>query len=106
MPGSTRCDLIAWTTVKPTNLVVDAIKDCSRRGDVVLDMFGGSGTTLIAAEKCGRVARLIEYDPLYCDTIITRFERYTGKKAVLAETGALFDDVAVDRSAPVTEVAA
>lgn len=99
-------ELTMHPTVKPTSLVVDAIKDCSRRGDVVLDMFGGSGTTLIAAEKCGRVARLIEYDPLYCDTIITRFERYTGKKVVLAATGALFDDVAEERAATVTEVAA
>jgi DNA modification methylase len=68
-------------TVKPVALVADAIRDCSRRGDIVLDMFGGSGSTLIAAETCGRSARLIEYDPLYCDTIITRYERFTGKSA-------------------------
>jgi DNA modification methylase len=104
---SDRMDELAMhPTVKPTDLVVDAIKDCSRRGDIVLDMFGGSGTTLIAAEKCGRAARLIEYDPLYCDTIIARFERYTGKKAVLAATGALFDDVAVGRSELITKEAA
>src|SRR5690606_20414930 len=59
-------------TVKPTALVADAIRDCTRRGDIVLDAFGGSGTTLIAAEICGRSARLIEYDPLYCDTIVRR----------------------------------
>ncbi len=84
-------------TVKPTAMVADAIRDCSRRGDIVLDGFGGSGTTLIAAEICGRSARLIEFDPHYCDVIIRRFERLTGKQAVLQESGALFDDVAVQR---------
>jgi transposase len=56
-------------------LVAEAIKDCSRRGQIVLDCFGGSGTTLIAAEKVGRQARLIEFDPAYCDQILHRFER-------------------------------
>ena len=68
-------------TVKPVALVADAIRDCSRRGEIVLDLFGGSGTTLIAAETCGRQARLLEYDPAYCDTIITRWEKLTGKHA-------------------------
>jgi DNA modification methylase len=85
-------------TVKPVALVADAIRDCSRRGDIVLDMFGGSGTTLIAAEKVGRSARLIEYDPIYCDTIVTRYERFTGKKAVLAESGLAFEDVVLNRT--------
>tara|TARA_R110002124_G_scaffold140378_3_gene304813 strand:+ start:2605 stop:3933 length:1329 start_codon:yes stop_codon:yes gene_type:complete len=85
-------------TVKPTAMVADAIRDCSRRGDIVLDGFGGSGTTLIAAETCGRSARMIEFDPHYCDVIIRRFKRLTGKQAVLADGGALFDDVAVQRS--------
>jgi DNA modification methylase len=80
-------------TVKPTRLVVDAIKDCSRRGDLVLDPFGRSGTTLIAAQKTGRSARLIEYDPSYCDTILRRFERVTGKQATLAATGETFEVV-------------
>jgi DNA modification methylase len=80
-------------TVKPTALVADAIKDCSTRGDIVLDVFGGSGTTMIAAEKCGRVARLIEFDPAYCDTIIRRFENFTGKRAKLVSTGEVFEDV-------------
>ena len=84
-------------TVKPVALVADAIKDCSRRGEIVLDLFGGSGTTLIAAESCGRQARLIEYDPLYCDTIVPRWQRYTGKTATLADTGRAFDDVTDDR---------
>ena len=76
-----REDLSMHPTVKPVALVADAIKDCSRRGEIVLDPFGGSGTTLIAAHKTGRVARLIEYDPAYCDTILHRFARVTGKQA-------------------------
>lgn len=96
--GSNRAEELAMhPTVKPTAMVADAIRDCSRRGEIVLDGFGGSGTTLIAAEVCGRTARLIEYDPYYCDIIIRRFARLTGKQAILQEGGALFDDVAVDR---------
>jgi len=81
-------------TVKPVSLVSDAIKDCSRRGEIVLDPFGGSGTTLIAAQKTGRAARLIVYDPAYCDVIIRRFENLTGKSAVLERTGQTFEEVA------------
>ncbi|WP_292067512.1 site-specific DNA-methyltransferase [Brevundimonas sp. UBA7664] len=96
--GSTRAeDLAMHPTVKPVAMVADAIRDCSRRGDIVLDGFGGSGTTLIAAEICGRAARLIEFDPHYCDVIIRRFERLTGKPAVLHEGGTPFDDVAIQR---------
>lgn len=86
-------ELALHPTVKPTALVADAIRDCSKRGNIVLDPFAGSGTTLIAAEKCGRSARLIEYDPAYCDTIIRRFERVTGKRATLSETREAFEDV-------------
>lgn len=78
-------------TVKPVALVADAMRDCSRRGEIVLDCFGGSGSTLIAAEKTGRRARLIEYDPLYCDTIVRRWEAYTGRRAVHAVSGRSFD---------------
>ena len=81
-------------TVKPVALVADAIKDCSKRGEVVLDVFGGSGTTLIAAETCGRRARLMEYEPRYCDTIIVRWEEFTGKRAVLSSTGVSFEVMA------------
>ncbi|MFO1015077.1 MAG: DNA methyltransferase [Caulobacteraceae bacterium] len=84
-------------TVKPTALVADAIRDCSRRGQVVLDPFAGSGTTLIAAESCGRLARVIEYDPLYCDVIIRRWENLTGKCAELVSDGQSFDAVAEAR---------
>lgn len=92
--GRARAEALAMhPTVKPIALVVDAICDCSRRGDIVLDAFGGSGTTLIAAEQCGRIARLVEIDPLYIDTIVRRFERVTGKTATLAEGGMSFDEV-------------
>ncbi len=85
-------------TVKPVALIADAIRDCSRRGEVVLDCFGGSGSTLIAAEKTGRRARLIEYDPLYCDTIVRRWEKLTGKRATLGDMGETFEDVAERRA--------
>ena len=63
-------------TVKPVQMIADAIKDCSGRGDIVLDLFGGSGSTLIAAHKTGRRAYLSELDPVYCDRIIRRWEAY------------------------------
>ena len=73
-------------TVKPSAMVADAIKDVSRKGDIVLDPFGGSGTTLIAAEKVGRKTRLMELDPLYCDVTCRRWSAFSGKPAVLAAT--------------------
>lgn len=75
-------ELALHPTVKPVAMVADAIKDCSNRDDIVLDPFGGSGTTLIAAEKSGRKARLIEIDPLYCDVIIRRWQEMTNLSAV------------------------
>ena len=86
-------------TVKPVALVADAIRDCSHRGDLVLDMFGGSGSTLIAAETCGRSARLIEFEPGYCDVTIERWQRLTGEKAALASDGRAFEDVEIERRA-------
>lgn len=93
-------ELALHPTVKPVALVADAIKDCSKRGGIVLDGFGGSGTTLIAAEKTGRSARLLEYDPAYCDIIVRRWEHLTGKKATLAATGQAFEDVLEQRLTP------
>jgi DNA modification methylase len=90
-------ELAMHPTVKPVALVAEAIKDCSRRGEIVLDPFGGSGTTLIAAEKTGRRARLVEFDPAYCDQILRRFERVTGKQPRLTATGQNFEDVAEAR---------
>jgi DNA modification methylase len=109
--SATRADeLEMHPTVKPVALVADAIRDCSRRGEIVLDGFGGSGSTLIAAEKTGRVARLIEIDPGYCDTILRRFQAYAGKQPVLlaSEGGAVpqpstFDDMAEARGVPLPE---
>lgn len=83
-------ELAMHPTVKPVALVADAIRDCSRRGELVLDCFAGSGTTLIAAEKTGRRARIIEYDPAYCDTIIRRWEAYAGRDAVNVACGEAF----------------
>ena len=93
-----QADLAMHPTVKPAALVADAIRDCTKRNELVLDGFGGSGTTLIAAETCGRRARLIEYDASYCDTIVSRWERFTGKQATLSETSQSFEDVAESRS--------
>jgi DNA modification methylase len=86
-------DLAMHPTVKPVALVADALRDCSKRGQLVLDPFAGSGTTLIAAHSCGRVARVIEYDPLYCDTIIRRFIAVTGAPAIRGADNVRFDDV-------------
>ena len=73
-------------TVKPVALVAEALLDVTGPHDVVIDPFGGSGTTLIAAERIGRRARLIEYDPLYADITIARWEHMSGKKAELIGT--------------------
>lgn len=70
-------------TMKPVALVAKAMENSSRAGDTVLDLFGGSGTTLIAAEQLGRTCHMMELDPKYCDVIIERWENLTGEKAVL-----------------------
>ena len=80
-------------TMKPVELVERAIRNSSRPGDVVLDPFGGSGTTLIAAEKSGRQARLIELDPKYVDVIVRRWQEYAGAQAVREADGEKFDDL-------------
>jgi DNA modification methylase len=103
-PGRSE-DLAMHPTVKPVALVAEAIKDCSRRGEIVLDPFGGSGTTLIAAEKTGRLARVIEFDTVYCDIILQRFERVTGKQATQAVSGRSFEEVAQERAASPTAAA-
>ncbi|MET0181627.1 MAG: DNA methyltransferase [Caulobacterales bacterium] len=86
-------ELAMHPTVKPVAMIADALKDCAALGDIVLDPFGGSGSTLIAAQKTGRIARLIELDPLYCDVIVRRWQAYTGKKAMHAGLDLPFDEV-------------
>jgi DNA modification methylase len=90
-------ELAMHPTVKPVAMVADAIKDCSKRGSLVLDPFCGSGTILIAAEKTGRRARAIELDPQYVDVAIRRWQQYTGKVAVLAPLDETFDEVSEAR---------
>jgi DNA modification methylase len=79
-------------TMKPVELVERAIRNSSRPGDVVLDAFGGSGTTMIAAEKSGRQARLMKLDPKYVDVICRRFQDFSGQQAVRESDGQLFDN--------------
>ena len=85
-------------TVKPTAMLEDALLDLSNRGDIVIDPFLGSGSTLIAAEKSGRVCHGVELDPLYVDVIIRRYEAATGEAAVFLETGETFHDLSVRRA--------
>jgi DNA modification methylase len=85
-------ELAMHPTVKPARMIADAIRDCSHQGGLVLDPFGGSGSTLVAAERTGRVARLIELEPKYVDVAILRWQRMTGQKAVNAATGQPFGD--------------
>ena len=86
-------------TVKPVSLIADAIRDCSHRKGSILDPFAGSGTVLIAAERTGRYARAIELDPQYVDVGIHRWQRLTGKQAVLAATGQTWEQVRAERLA-------
>jgi DNA modification methylase len=78
-------------TQKPVELVERALSNSSKAGDVVIDCFGGSGSTLIACEKTNRHSRLMELDPKYCDVIVKRWQEFTGQKAIHAETGEAFD---------------
>lgn len=80
-------------TVKPVAMIADAIKDCSRRGDLILDPFCGSGTIIVAAQRTGRRARAIEFDPHYCDVAIQRWQSQTGRCAIQTKTGLSFDEL-------------
>jgi DNA modification methylase len=86
-------------TVKPVQMVADALLDCSARGDVVLDNFLGSGTSVIAAERTGRRCFGIEIDPLYVDTVIRRWQAFTGDHARHIETGRNFCELSKEREA-------
>jgi len=96
-------DLAMHPTVKPVAMVMDAIKDCSHRNGIVLDAFGGSGTTLIAAHKTRRRGHLLELDPAYVDVTIQRWEKLSGETAHHAETGATFAETVAERTCPEEE---
>jgi DNA modification methylase len=83
--------------MKPVELVERALSNSSKSRDTVLDPFGGSGTTLIACERTGRQARLIEMEPAYCDVIIRRWQEHTGQLARLEADGRLFKELAAER---------
>ena len=84
-------------TAKPVELIERALLNSSKTGDVVLDLFAGSGSTLIACERRGRKARLMEIDPRYADCIVGRYQEYTGRKATLDGDGRTFDEIAKER---------
>lgn len=86
-------------TAKPVELVERALVNSSKAGDIVADLFGGSGSTLIGCERRGRKARLMELDPKYADCIVRRWQEYTGKQAVLNGDGRTFDEIALERGA-------
>ena len=97
-PDDARRGLKDHPTVKPVAMLQDALLDLTNRGEIVLDPFLGSGSTLIAAERTGRVCRGAEIDPLYVDVIARRYEAATGSHAVLEETGETFQELAARRS--------
>jgi DNA modification methylase len=102
--GKTRmADLADHPTVKPIALVADAIRDVTHAGEIVLDAFMGSGTTILGAERTKRRGYGIEIDPGYVDVAIRRWEKMTGEAAVLASTGQTFAEVAQERSAVVSD---
>ncbi len=92
-------------TMKPVALFEYQMLNNTKGQDIVLDLFGGSGTTMIAAEKNGRSSRLMELDPKYCDVIIRRWQNFTGKKAIHAATGKTFDEVASHGNTAIPAVA-
>ncbi len=85
-------------TVKPVSMIMDAIRDCSDAGGLVLDPFSGSGTTIIAAQLTRRCARAIELDEGYCDIAIRRWERITGEEAIHVESGLTFSELSKQRT--------
>ena len=91
-------ELSLHPTVKPVAMIADAIKDVSDRGGIVLDCFGGSGSTLIAGHKTGRRARVMELDPLYVDRTIRRWQTFAKDEAIHADTGRSFEELARERA--------
>ncbi|MGZ9117032.1 MAG: DNA-methyltransferase, partial [Methylocystis sp.] len=98
--GAGRDEALAMhPTVKPVALIADALRDCTRRGDLILDPFAGSGSTILAAERVGRRAYALEIDPRYVDVAVRRWQAYTRRDAVCASTGLTFDDTQARRAA-------
>jgi DNA modification methylase len=97
-------DLKSHPTVKPTGLVADAIRDCTRRGEIILDTFSGSGTTILAAERVGRRAFALELEPKFVDVAIRRWQEFTGKDAIHAVSGRTFDAIAADTINPPSQM--
>ena len=83
--------------MKPVSLLQRALQNNSKQGDEVIDLFGGSGSTLIACEKTARDCRMMELDPKYCDVIIKRWQDFTGETAILEGDGRTFDDCELKR---------
>jgi len=84
--------------MKPVELIERALRNSSKAGDCVLDLFGGSGSTLIACERRERNARLMEIDPRYVDVIVRRWQEYTGSSAQLDRDGRTFAEIVVERT--------
>ena len=89
-------ELRAHPTAKPVSMIADAIRDCTRRGDIVLDTFAGAGTTIMAAERVGRHARTLEIEPRFVDVAIRRWQTFTRRDAI-HEGGLCFDEVGAER---------
>jgi len=93
-------ELGAHLTAKPVALIADAIKDCTNKGDIVLDIFSGIGTTIMAAEAVGRRGRAFEVQPRFVDFAIRRWQAFTRRDALHAESGLSFDQIAASARSP------
>ena len=91
-------ELKCHPTVKPVALVADALKDCTRRGDIVLDTFSGSGTTILAAGRVGRRGYAMEIEPRFVDVTIKRWQAFSRKDAIHVASGLTFDELANKRA--------
>ena len=102
LTGTSKSKLALHPTPKPVGLVADAIRDCSHRNGIILDPFGGAGATLVAAERTGRKARLIELEPRFVDAAIKRWQTVTGKTAVNASSGSPYGSESKTTNGPTT----
>lgn len=91
-------ELAMHPTVKPVKMIAEVIQDCTKRGELILDCFGGSGSTLIAVHDTGRKSALIEMDPKYVDVIIKRYQQHTGLEVIHSDNGKTYEDLTNERS--------